>query len=309
MQEEVKSVPLSVIIKKEKYTPVYLPKPAEEILITTSNVNRPSLMFSGYTESFDNTRLQFIGYMESGYLKSMTEEERYRAVDTLLSAKPPAIIFTRDQKPLGAFLELAEKYGVAILTTHETTSLASSSVSYFLSEQLVPVLVKHGVLVEVYGEGVLIMGDSGVGKSEAALELITRGHRLIADDVVEIRKINNQTISGMSPENIRHYIEVRGVGIIDVRRLFGVGAVKYRQKIHMAVELENWDSDKVYNVIGLEEEKIDILGVKIPYMLVPIKPGRNVATIIEVAARSNREKKMGFNAAKELMDKLDKEFS
>lgn len=307
MQEEQKSITLERLIKKEHYEIIYLPKPASEILIISPNVNRPSLMFSGYTEFFDNTRIQFIGHMERGYIDSMGEEGRRKAIDILLKAKPPAVILTRNQEPFEDLLVLAEKYGVAILRTNDTTSLATSSASYFLSEQLSPIYVQHGELVEVYGEGVLIIGDSGVGKSETALELLSRGHRLIADDIVEIRKINKKTLSGMGPKNIRHFIEVRGIGIIDAKTLFGIGAVKIRQKIHMVIKLENWDPNKAYNVLGLDEETMEFLGVKIPYMVVPVKPGRNVAMIVEVAARNNRLKKYGYNAAEELMNKLEKE--
>lgn len=309
MQEERKSITLQKVIDKEHYEIIYLPKNAEEILIVTPNVNRPSLMFSGYTEFFDNNRLQFIGHMERGYIDSMGKEGRRKAIEILLSAQPPAVILTRNQQPFEDLLELAEKYRVAILRTNDTTSLAISSASYFLAEQLAPIYVQHGELVEVYGEGVLIIGDSGVGKSEVALELLSRGHRLIADDLVEIRKINKKTISGMSPSNIRHFIEVRGIGIIDAKTLFGIGAVKIRQKIHMVIKLENWDPDKAYNVLGLEEEKMDFLGVNIPIMTVPVKPGRNVAMIVEVAARNNRLKKYGYNAAEELIKKLEREAS
>lgn len=305
--EEQKFITLDILIKKEHYEVIYLPCDADEIKIVSANVNRPSLMFSGYTEFFDNKRIQFIGHMERGYIDSMGDEGRKNAIDTLLKEQPPAVVLTRNQEPFEDLIKLAKKYKVAILRTNDTTSLAISSASYFLSEQLAPLLVQHGELVEVFGEGVLIIGDSGVGKSETALELLTRGHRLIADDVVEIRKINAKTISGMSPVNIRHFIEVRGIGIVDARTLFGVGAVKARQKIHMAIKLENWDPDKAYNVIGLDENKIDFLGVEIPYLIVPVKPGRNVAMIIEVAARNNRQKKLGYNAAEELMERLEKE--
>ena len=307
MKEEQRSISLERVIHKEHYEVLYLPKPASEIMIISPNVNRPSLMFSGYTEFFDNKRLQFIGHMERGYIDSMGKEGRKKAIEILLSAQPPAVILTRNQEPFSDLMELAEKYKVAILRTNDTTSLATSSASYFLSEQLAPIYVQHGELVEVYGEGVLIIGDSGVGKSEVALELLSRGHRLIADDLVEIRKINKKTISGMSPANIRHFIEVRGIGIIDAKTLFGIGAVKIRQKIHMVIKLENWDPSKAYNVLGLEEEKMDFLGVKIPFLTVPVKPGRNVAMIVEVAARNNRLKKYGYNAAEELMKKLESE--
>ncbi len=307
MKEEQRSISLERVIHKEHYEVLYLPKPASEIMIISPNVNRPSLMFSGYTEFFDNKRLQFIGHMERGYIDSMGEEGRRKAIEILLKAKPPAVILTRNQEPFDDLMELAERYHVAILRTNDTTSLATSSASYYLSEQLAPIFVQHGELVEVYGEGVLIIGDSGVGKSEVALELLSRGHRLIADDLVEIRKINKKTISGMSPANIRHFIEVRGIGIIDAKTLFGIGAVKIRQKIHMVIKLENWDPDKAYNILGLEEEKMDFLGVKIPFLTVPVKPGRNVAMIVEVAARNNRLKKYGYNAAEELMKKLESE--
>lgn len=305
--DKEKFVSLDVLIKKEHYEVIYLPCDAKDIKIVSPNVNRPSLMFSGYTEFFDNQRIQFIGHMERGYIDSMGDEGRRKAIEILLKEHPPAVVITRNQEPFEDLTELARKYEVAILRTTDTTSLAISSASYFLAEQLAPLLVQHGELVEVFGEGVLIIGDSGVGKSETALELLTRGHRLIADDVVEIRKINAKTISGMSPVNIRHFIEVRGIGIVDARTLFGVGAVKARQKIHMAIKLENWDPDKAYNVIGLEENTIDFLGVEIPYLTVPVKPGRNVAMIIEVAARNNRQKKLGYNAAEELMERLEKE--
>ena len=307
MKEEQMSISLARLISKEHYEVLYLPQPAEEIMIISPNVNRPSLMFSGYTEFFDNKRIQFIGHMERGYIDSMGKEGRKKAIEILLSAQPHAVILTRNQEPFSDLMELAEKYKVAILRTNDTTSLATSSASYFLSEQLAPIYVQHGELVEVYGEGVLIIGDSGVGKSEVALELLSRGHRLIADDLVEIRKINKKTISGMSPANIRHFIEVRGIGIIDAKTLFGIGAVKIRQKIHMVIKLENWDPSKAYNVLGLEEEKMDFLGVKIPFLTVPVKPGRNVAMIVEVAARNNRLKKYGYNAAEELMKKLESE--
>ena len=307
MKEEQRSISLERVIHKEHYEVLYLPKPASEIMIISPNVNRPSLMFSGYTEFFDNKRLQFIGHMERGYIDSMGEEGRRKAIEILLKAKPPAVILTRNQEPFDDLMELAERYHVAILRTNDTTSLATSSASYYLAEQLAPIFVQHGELVEVYGEGVLIIGDSGVGKSEVALELLSRGHRLIADDLVEIRKINKKTISGMSPANIRHFIEVRGIGIIDAKTLFGIGAVKIRQRIHMVIKLENWDPDKAYNVLGLEEEKMDFLGVKIPFLTVPVKPGRNVAMIVEVAARNNRLKKYGYNAAEELMKKLESE--
>ena len=307
MKEEKKSISLARVIKQEHYEVLYLPKPAEEIMILSPNVNRPSLMFTGYTEFFDNQRLQFIGHMERSYIDSMGDDGRRKAIETLLSAQPPAVILTRSQETFADLMELAEKYQVAILRTNDTTSLATSSASYFLAEQLAPIFVQHGELVEVYGEGVLIIGDSGVGKSEVALELLGRGHRLIADDLVEIRKINKKTISGMSPANIRHFIEVRGIGIIDAKTLFGIGAVKIRQKIHMVIKLENWDPDKAYNILGLDEEKMDFLGVKIPFLTVPVKPGRNVAMIVEVAARNNRLKKYGYNAAEELIKKLESE--
>lgn len=307
MKEEQRSISLERVIHKEHYEVLYLPKPASEIMIISPNVNRPSLMFSGYTEFFDNKRLQFIGHMERGYIDSMGEEGRRKAIEILLKAQPPAVILTRNQEPFADLMELAEKYRVAILRTNDTTSLATSSASYFLAEQLAPIFVQHGELVEVYGEGVLIIGDSGVGKSEVALELLSRGHRLIADDLVEIRKINKKTISGMSPANIRHFIEVRGIGIIDAKTLFGIGAVKIRQKIHMVIKLENWDPEKAYNILGLEEEKMDFLGVKIPFLTIPVKPGRNVAMIVEVAARNNRLKKYGYNAAEELMKNLESE--
>ena len=302
-----KKISLANLIEQERYQVVYMPKPAEEIFITNANTNRPGLLLSGYNKFFDPTRLQFIGLMEHGYIESLESEEKIRAIRRLMENHPPAVILTRGQEEYRDMIEFAKQYEVPVLRTTDTTSLAMASASYYLSEQLAPTIQRHGVLVEVYGEGVLILGDSGVGKSETALELIKRGHRLIADDVVEIRKVNAKTISGMAPENIRYFMEVRGIGIVDARRLFGVGSIKWRQKIHMAVELEAWDENKVYNIMGLDNETIDILGVKIPYTLVPVKPGRNVALLIEVAAMNNRQKKMGYNAQQDLLERLEKE--
>lgn len=304
---DMKKISLEKVIAQERYQVVYMPEPPENIFITNANTNRPGLMLSGYTNFFDPTRIQYIGLMERGYIDSLSSDKRIEAMERLMSAKPPAVILTRGQEDFPEMVDIAKKHAVPVLKTGDTTSLAMASASYYMSEQLAPTIQRHGVLVEVYGEGVLILGDSGVGKSETALELIKRGHRLIADDVVEIRRVNAKTISGMAPENIRYFMEVRGVGLIDARRMFGLGSIKWRQKIHMAVELEAWDESKVYNLMALDDETMDILGVKVPYTLIPIKPGRNVAMLIEVAAMNNRQKKMGYNAQKDLLERLEQE--
>ena len=231
----------------------------------------------------------------------MNEEERDKALDCWLSLRPAAAVVTRGLEIPDYLLEACKKHEVPLLKTEEETSPFLAALIEFLNTELAPRITRHGVLVEVYGEGVLITGESGAGKSETAIELIKRGHRLIADDAVEIRKINDRTLRGNSPSNIRHFVELRGIGIIDARRIFGMGAVKPSEKIDMVIQLEAWDSTKAYDRLGLDNEYANILGVKIPAMTVPITPGRNLAVIVETAAMNNRQKKMGYNAAKDLM--------
>ena len=298
------SVSLEKVISDNSLDVLYTPKAVEDIYVTSQDVNRPGLMFAGYGDYFDPERVQFIGLTEMEYLKNLGEEESARSMERFLSSKPVLVIITRSLECPEKFLEYAKQYGVPILTTSEATSSSMAALIAYLSVELAQRITRHGVLVEVSGEGVLILGDSGVGKSETALELIKRGHRLIADDAVEIRRVSNRTLVGSAPDNIRHFIELRGVGVINARRIFGMGAVKMTEKIDMVVQLEPWDNDKVYDRLGIDNEYTEILGIKVPVTIVPVKPGRNLSIIIEAAAMNNRQKKMGYNAARELLHSL-----
>ena len=283
---------------------IYLPRDAQQILITSPDVNRPGLFFAGYENYFDNERINFIGITEAEYLNTLSDDVRAERVLSFMSSRPAAIVVTRGIECPQDILSLAHTYEVPVLGSNESTSRIMATLIAYLNVKLAERITRHGVFVEVYGEGVLILGDSGVGKSETAVELIKRGHRLIADDAVEIKKTGAKTLVGSAPDNIRHFVELRGIGIINARRIFGMGAVKLSEKIDMVIELEPWNADKVYDRMGIENESIDILGVSVPYTVVPIKPGRNLAIILEVAAMNNRQKKMGYNAARELMHNL-----
>ncbi len=298
------SVSLEKIIEFHKLETVYLPKDAKDILITTSEINRPGIVLTGYTDYFDPLRIQILGWTELGFLLNMSDDEREKALGYWLGLKPAAAVITRGLDIPEYLTSACKHYEVPLLKTSEETSPFLASLIAYLNSELAPRITRHGVLVEVYGEGVLITGESGAGKSEAAIELIKRGHRLIADDAVEIRKISDKELKGSSPSNIRHFIELRGIGIIDARRLFGMGAVKPSEKVDMVIQLESWDSTKAYDRLGIDNEYANILGVKVPAMTVPITPGRNLAVIVETAAMNNRQKKMGYNAAKDLMVSL-----
>ena len=300
------SVSLNKIIKSEGYDIICMPKDPEEVLISSMEVYRPSLLLASYDKNFSSERIQFIGNSEYIFLREKTEGERYAAILRLMEAKPVAVVFSGvlTREFIDEFVAPAKKYGVPLLQSHDETSFATASLVSYLNVELAERETRHGVLVEVSGEGVLIMGDSGVGKSENVVELIKRGHRLVADDAVEIRKVSKKTLVGTAPDNIRHFIELRGVGIIDARRLFGMGAVKMTTKIDLVVELEVWDESKVYERMGINDETINILGIDVPLCTVPVSPGRNLAIIIEVAAINNRQKKMGYNSAKELLYNL-----
>ena len=272
----------------------------EDRYITTSEVNRPALELAGYFEHFTEERIQIIGMVEHSYLEQMpklTCLERHRK---LLQHNVPCVVLCRGYTPDKTVLEIALERGIPMLGTNVTTSSFMSDAIYFLTGKLAPCISIHGVLVDVYGEGVLIMGESGIGKSEAALELLRRGHRLVTDDVVEIRKINNNTLVGTSPDITRYFIELRGIGVIDVKALFGVESVKEKQNIDLVIKLEEWDQDREYDRIGLTDETIELLGNKIVCHSIPIRPGRNLAVICEAAAVNHRQKKMGYNAAQEL---------
>ncbi len=296
------SVSLSRIIKEFSLEQAYVPENLEEIMVSTADLNRPGLQLGGFYDYFDSDRIQIIGKNEDSFLHTFIDMET--RIDRFFSKKPPAVVVTRGLDISEFALNSAKKYGVPLLRTQDGTSAFMAAVIAFLSVELAPRITRHGVLVEVYGEGMLILGESGVGKSETAIELIKRGHRLIADDAVEIRRVSNKTLVGAPPENIRHFIELRGIGIINARRIFGMGAVKQSEKIDMVINLEVWDKDKVYDRMGIESEVAEILGLKVPQVTVPVRPGRNLAVILEVAAMNNRQKKMGFNAAKELLRRL-----
>ena len=297
-------VTLDKIIREFDLQAVTLPKPQDEIFITSADVNRPGLQLAGFFEVFDERRTQVLGESEIVFMNRYTPEEARVRYLEFFKANPPAVILAKGIQPPPEMVEAAREVGIPLLTTTENTSTFISSLILFLNTELAPRITRHGVLVEVYGEGLFIMGDSGVGKSETAIELIKRGHRLIADDAVEIRRVSSKSLVGQSPENIRHFIELRGIGIINARRIFGMGAVKLQEKIDMCINLEIWDATKVYDRMGMDSEYTEILGIKVPVMTIPVKPGRNLAIIIEVAAMNNRQKKMGYNAAYELLSAL-----
>ena len=298
------TVLLSKVIEDNGYDVLYLPEDGKNISVISKDINRPGLIFTGYEEYFDPDRIQIVGLTEMGYLRSQPEDIRHKSIENFMSKKPVVILITRELEPVEPMMELAQKYKVPILRTKDATSSSTASLISYLGVELAERITRHGVLVEVSGEGVLILGNSGVGKSETAVELIKRGHRLIADDAVEIRKVSSKTLVGQSPGNIRHFIELRGVGIINARQIFGMGAVKLTEKVDMVIIMEQWDPTKVYDRMGMNNDYLEIMGVRVPAMVVPVKPGRNLAVIIEVAAMNNRQKKMGYNAAKELMESL-----
>lgn len=304
MPKQSYTVPLSAVMKETSLKTVFMPSPPEQRMIISCDVNRPGLALSGYFDFFDSDRIQIMGKNEYGFLENLPFDLRAAHIDELVATNPPAIIVTRDLPILPELLEACQRHGVPLLHSKESTSSLMAALIAYLNVELAPRITRHGVLVEVYGEGVLLLGDSGIGKSETAVELLKRGHRLIADDAVEIRRVSAKTLVGAAPPNIRHFIELRGIGIVNVRRIFGIGAIKTTEKIDMAIQMEPWDTNKVYDRMGTDTQTMDILGIDVPTMTIPVKPGRNLAVIIEVAAMSNRQKKMGYNAAQELMHKL-----
>ena len=281
-----------------------MPCAPEERMVTASDVNRPGLALSGYLDFFDSDRIQVMGKNEHSFLENLPHDLRESHLNELVRTNPPAIILCRDLPLLPELLEACQSHGVPLLHSKESTSTLMAALIAYLNVQLAPRITRHGVLVEVYGEGVLLLGDSGIGKSETAIELIKRGHRLIADDAVEIRRVSTKTLVGSSPDNIRHFIELRGIGIVNVRRMYGIGAVKNTEKINMVIQMEPWEQGKNYDRLGLDGETMNILGIEVPSITIPVTPGRNLAVIIESAAMNNRQKKMGYNAAQELLHKL-----
>lgn len=298
------SVALTKVVEQMKLENVTPDIDMSEIEITLPDINRPALQLTGYFDHFDSERVQIIGYVEYTYLEHLSREEKLPVYEQFLGSKIPCVVYTTRTHPDDDMLELARKYGVPILKSPQTTSAFMAEIIRWLNVELAPCISIHGVLVDVYGEGVLIMGESGIGKSEAALELIKRGHRLVTDDVVEIRKVSDVTLVGTAPDITRHFIELRGIGIIDVKTLFGVESVKNTQNIDLVIKLEEWNKDKEYDRLGLEEEYTEILGNKIVCHSLPIRPGRNLAVIVESAAVNHRQKKMGYNAAQELYKRV-----
>ncbi len=304
MADQKFTVSLQKLTDEFKLEVLYTPTDLSEVLVSENDITRPGLQLMGFYEYFNPERIQIIGKMEFSYLSSLSERERHDRIERLFKERIKALCITRNQPYFNEMLTLAEEYAIPILRTEESTSHFTSSLLSFLNLHLAPRVTRHGVLIDIYGEGILITGESGVGKSEAAIELVKRGHRLVADDAVEIRKVSNKSLVGTAPDNIRHFLELRGIGIINVRRLFGMGAVKMQQEINMIIQLEPWENGKVYDRMGVDTDYANILDVKIPSMTIPVKPGRNLAVIMEVAAMNNRQKKMGYNGAQELMKRL-----
>ncbi len=302
------SITISEIIKALELEMIYMPAGAEKTCIYSSDVSRTSLELSGVFDNFVDGRILLIGKTEHNYLSRLSKKDRSCAIDRLFSRKPPAVVLSRSLEVFDEIRKSAKENDVTLLCSGEKTSNLIASLVMIIEHELAPRITRHGVLVELYGEGLLIIGDSGVGKSETAIELIKRGHCLIADDAVEIRRVSDKTLIGSSPNNIRHFIELRGIGIINARRIFGMSAVKPSGTIDLVVNLENWDKTKIYDRMGLDEKYTDILGVKVPMVTVPVNPGRNLSVIMEVAAMNNRHKKMGYNAAKELLEHLGMDY-
>ena len=305
--ENTGKLSLNKLVENFKMEVIYGTEIIDGIDITTSDVSRPGLQLVGFVEYFDNRRIQIMGKAEFTYLEQFSTDERTKKLEDFFKLGFPVLIITRGLQIFPEMSDFAEKYNVPLLRCEYGTSRLMSMIIRYLSEQLAPCKTRHGVLCEIYGEGILIMGESGVGKSEAAIELVKRGHRLVADDAVEIRKISDSTLVGSSPEIIRHFVEVRGIGIIDVKEIFGMGAIKDEQQIDMVIHLEPWVKGKEYDRLGMVDEYTNIMGINVPSITIPVKIGRNIAVIVEVAAMNNRQKKKGYNAAVELNNRLMKQ--
>ena len=302
----MKTVTLNKMIDKLMLKNLVPEVETDGIEIHSAEINRPALQLSGYFEHFETTRLQIVGFVEYSYMNCMEEDRQREIFEKLLNNPIPGILFCRELQPNPLFREIAVKYGVPILMSKKATSACMAEVIRWLNVKLAPCISVHGVLVDVYGEGVLITGESGIGKSEAALELIKRGQRLVTDDVVEIRRVSEDTLVGSAPDITKHFIELRGIGIVDVKSLFGASSVRDTQNIDLVIRLEDWDKDKEYDRLGLEEEYTEYLGNKVVCHNIPIRPGRNLAIICESAAVNHRQKKMGYNAAQELYKRVQK---
>ncbi len=302
--EETYSVALTEMLREFSLEVIYMPPVCEDILLSVPRVNRPGLQLYGFYDYYEAERLQIFGKAETQLLTTLSAEERRSRLETFYASRPIAVIITTGLEIPPEHIEFAEKYQVPIMRTPDKTSDFMAAVIAFLNIHLAPRITRHGVLVEVYGEGILLLGDSGVGKSETAIELVKRGHRLIADDAVEIKRTSAKALVGQAPEIIRHYVELRGIGVVDVRRLFGMGAVKDTEKIDLIINLEPWAQGKMYDRLGIDEERTEILGISLPSITIPVRPGRNLAIIIEIAAMNNRQKKMGYNTAEEFNKRI-----
>ncbi len=298
------SIKLTDFVCEFQLKPVWLPDNIADIQVTAAEVDRPGLALAGFFDIFESDRIQLIGNAEHTYLSNMDEADRRGHIAAFVAHRPVCIVVTHELTPFSELISECGANGVPLYAARETTSTLMAAMFASLNVHLAPRITRHGVLVDVYGEGLLLLGDSGVGKSETAIELVKRGHRLIADDAVEIKKVSAKSLVGTAPEIIRHYVELRGIGIIDVCRIFGMGAVNETMKIDLVINLEQWVQGKMYDRFGLDEEKIDILGIELPCITVPVRPGRNLAIIIEIAAMNDRQKKMGYNTAEEFNKKL-----
>lgn len=301
------AVPLSSIIRELSLEQAFMPCDPDSVPVKSKDINRMGLELIGTLDDFDADRLLIMGQSESSFLSTLTSNEIYKSIEAILSLHPPALVTTRGIKPITEIVDIAKKFSIPILISKESTSDVISGLVSFLSLNLAPRIRRPGGLMNVHGEGILLVGESGVGKSETAIELLKRGHRLVADDAVDIRRISKNTLVGSAPDNTRHFIEVRGIGIINARRIFGIGAVKLTENIDMVINLEAWKEGKAYDRMG-SENYTEILGIKVPFITIPVRTGRNLAVIIEVAAMNNRQRKMGYNAARELFISLGMEY-
>lgn len=308
MNTHLYSITLDKLVDELQFEEIYMPLPAKEINITNREVNRPGLALAGFLTVFERTRIQVIGRAEMQYLFEIGRDLADSRLDAFFAQRPVAVIITTNFEVGDELLSPAKKYGVPILRTKEKTSPTMSTLIASLNTHLANRITQHGVLVEVFGEGVLILGDSGIGKSETAIALVERGHRLIADDAVEIKRVSAKTLVGSAPSLIKHYVELRGIGIIDVRRLYGMGAIKDTEKIDLVINLEQWVEGKMYDRFGLDDQTYNILGIEVPLITVPVRPGRSLPIILEIAAMNNRQKRMGYNTAEEFEKKLLAQF-
>ena len=302
------SVPLTTIVNDFNMQVEYAATDFQAIRLTVADIARPGLQLAGYFDHFEPMRLQVIGNAEMSYLSKLSSNERIRVFDRLFSYKFPALVISRNIRPHQECVLMAQKHNVTLLRSPDATGALISMINNHLTAALAPRITRHGVLMEIYGEGVLLIGESGIGKSENAVELLKRGHRLIADDAVEIKKVSSNSLIGTAPELIRNYVELRGIGIVNVAKLFGMGAVKQENEINLVVNIVHWDHHEVYDRLGLEDQYMDILGIKVPMNTIPVTPGRNLAVILEVAAMNNRQRKMGYNPALEFTEQINRHF-